>query len=129
MHSQTAAIRQSTIRGYAAFVVCGLCVALNLIFYLPAKTFEQAEVTEFTVTLALLAAFIISSIFASGYAIKNRHDLGLVSLFSLSIVFVILICASGLFSWQARSALQLCYAIIVLGSASVRLLSLRRPAI
>jgi hypothetical protein len=50
--------------GHIAFLICGLCVALNQLAYQSSKTFEQAEAIEFTVTLALLAFFLISTIVA-----------------------------------------------------------------
>jgi hypothetical protein len=45
------------MRGYAAFLVCGLCAALNVLAYLPTQTIEEAETTEFTVTIALFVVF------------------------------------------------------------------------
>ena len=119
---------RSENRGYAAFLTGGVCVALNLISYLPARTFEQAEVTEFTVTLVLLTGFAIFTIVASSYALRNRQEPGLVALFLLSVAFILLICFGGSFDSMARSGLQLCYAIIVLGIASTRLLMFRRSA-
>jgi len=117
------------IRGYAAFLVCGLCAALNLIAYLPTQTFEQAEATEFTTTLALIIVFLISSVVAVIYAIKNSRELGLIALLLFSVAFVTLICVSGSFSRAARTALQLSYAVVVLGFASARILALRRSSV
>jgi drug/metabolite transporter (DMT)-like permease len=117
------------IRGYAAFLVCGLCVALNLIFYLLAATFAEADLTELPVTLALLVVFAISSIVAWVYAIKNRREPGLVALLLLSIAFVILISVSSSFSWDAQSVLQLSYAIIVIALAPFRIVTLRRSPV
>jgi uncharacterized membrane protein HdeD (DUF308 family) len=128
MEFREAAGKRSEARGYAAFLVCGLCVALNLVSYLPAQTFEQAEATEFTTTLALFAAFVISSIVALIYAIKNRQEASLIALLLVSIAFVILSCVSGAFSQTGRTALQLSYAIVVLGVASARILALGRSA-
>jgi hypothetical protein len=129
MYSQAAAIRRSTIRGYAAFVVCGLCVALNVVAYLPSQTVEEAEKTEFTVTLALLGAFVISSMVAWIYAVKNRRDAGLLGLLLLSAVFLISTYFWGSLRSQTRTALQFSYAIAVLSIASVRLVTLRRTSI
>jgi uncharacterized membrane protein HdeD (DUF308 family) len=128
MDSQAAAIRQSTIRGYVAFAVCGLCAALNVAAYPPPQTFEEAEATEFTVTLALLVVFLISSIVAWIYAVKNRKEIGLVVLLLLSIIFVAPNYFSGSFTSHVRTALQLWYAIIVLGIAAVRLKMIQRPS-
>jgi uncharacterized membrane protein HdeD (DUF308 family) len=128
MEFRGAAGKRSEVRGYAAFLVCGLCVALNLISFLPSQTFEQAEATEFTTTLALFAAFVVSSIVALIYAIKNRREAGLIALLLVSVAFVILSCVSGAFSRDARTALQLSYAIVILGFASARILALRRSA-
>jgi 4-hydroxybenzoate polyprenyltransferase len=109
--------------------VCGLCVALNVLAYLPSQTFEAAEATEFTLTLALFLAFVGSSIVAWIYAFKRRKEIGLVVLLLLSLTFVALVSFSGSFGSRSRTALQLSYAIIVLGLASVRLLTLRRSAV
>ena len=96
--------------------------------YLLSQTFEEAEPTEFTVTLALLVAFVISSIVAWTYAMKNRGEVGLIALLLLSVTFVALSYFSGSFRSQARTALQLAYSISVLGIASVRLLMIRRSS-
>jgi uncharacterized membrane protein HdeD (DUF308 family) len=128
MDSQAAAIRRSTIRGYVAFAVCGLCVALNVLAYLPSQTFEEAEATEFTATLAVLVVFLISSIVAWIYAVKNRKEIGLVVLLLLSITFVALSYFSGTFPSHVRTALQLCYAIVVLGISAARLMLMQRPS-
>ena len=114
------------MRGYAAFLVCGLCVVLNVLVYIPARTFEQAESTEFTVTLALLAAFLVSSITALILTVKNRRDVGLIALLVLSIAFVTLTYYSGSFRLHARRIVDLTYAIAVLGVAAIRLMTLRR---
>ena len=52
--------------GYIAFLVCGLCVGFNLLAYLPAQTFAEAEATEFTVTLMLFLIFVAATFFC-GY--------------------------------------------------------------
>jgi hypothetical protein len=49
-------------------------VALHVLAYIPSQTFEQAETTEFTVTLALVVTLLISSITALILAVKNRRD-------------------------------------------------------
>jgi hypothetical protein len=129
MDSQAAAIRRSAIRGYVAFVICGLCVAMNILAYLPSQTFEASEATEFTVTLALLGAFLISSVVAWIYAVKNRRDAGLVALLLLSASFVASSYFWGAFRSQTRTALQLSYAIVVLALAPIRIVTLRRSAV
>jgi hypothetical protein len=128
MDSQAAAIRRSTIRGYVAFALCGLCAALNVAAYLPPQTIEEAEATEFTITLALLVVFLISSIVAWIYAVKNHREIGLVVLLFLSITFVALSYFEGSFRWQLRIAWQLSYAIVVLGIAGARLTMIQRPS-
>jgi hypothetical protein len=127
MDSQAAAIPRSAIRGYVAFAVCGLCVALNVLVYLPSQTFKVAEATEFTVTLALLVVFLISSIVAWIYAVKNRKEIGLLVLLLLSITFIALSYFGGSLQSRVRTALELCYAIVVLGIAAARLMMIQRP--
>jgi hypothetical protein len=114
------------MRGYTAFLVCGLCVALNVFAYIPSQTFEQAETTAFTVTLALVVTFLISSITAQILAVKNRRDVGLIALMVASIAFVTLSYYGGSFQLHVRRIVDLSYAVGVLGLTTVRLLMLRR---
>ena len=114
------------MRGYTAFLVCGLCVALNVLAYIPSQTFEQAETTEFTVTLALVVSFLISSIIGLVLALKNRRDVGLIALLVASIAFVTLSYYRGSFQLHVRRIVDLSYAVGVLGLTTVRLLMLRR---
>ena len=120
------AANRSTMRGYTAFLVCGLCVALNVLAYVPSQTFEQAETTEFTITLALAVTFLVSSIIGLVLALKNRRDVGLILLLVATITFAILSYYGGSFGLHVRRSGSLTYAVIVLGVATVRLLVLRR---
>jgi hypothetical protein len=114
------------MRGYTAFLVCGLCVALNVLAYIPSQTFEQAETTEFTVTLALVVTFLISSITALILTVKNCRDVGLLALLVASIAFVALSYYGGSFQLHVRRIVDLSYVVGVLGVTTVRLLMLRR---
>jgi hypothetical protein len=116
-------------RGYVAFLICGICVALNLLAYLPRQTFEEAEATEFTVTIFLLLVFVGAGLFATISTFRNRGDIGLVSLLLVSVAFVIVSIFSGPWEWKVRIALQLSYAILVLTLGTIRLLATRRQTI
>jgi uncharacterized membrane protein YhaH (DUF805 family) len=115
-------------RGYAAFLVCGVCVALNLLAYLPRKTFEEAEATEFIVTGFLVLVFIVAGLFAAISTLKNLGDIGLVSMLLASAAFVIVSVYDGSWEWRMRIALQLSYAILVLTFGTIGLLTTRRQA-
>ena len=93
-------------RGYVAFLICGICVALNLLAYLPPQTFEQAEATEFTVTVFLLLVFVVAGLFGAISTFKNRGDIGLVSLLLVSVVFVTMSIFSGPWEWKIRITLE-----------------------
>src|SRR5260370_9607357 len=121
MLSQQVPNQTSRTRGYVAFLICGICVALNLLAYLPSQTFREAEATEFTVTLLLLLVFISAGLIATILAIKNRQDVGLVSLLLLTIAFVIANNCSSSWGWKMRIALQLSYAILVLTLGTIEL--------
>lgn len=114
------------MRGYTAFLLCGLCVALNVLAYVPSRTFEQAETTEFTITLALAVTFLVSSIIGLVLALKNRRDAGLILLLVATIAFAILSYYGGSFGLHVRRTGSLTYAVVVLGIATIRLLMLRR---
>jgi uncharacterized membrane protein YhaH (DUF805 family) len=120
--------RKSRKRGYVAFLICGICVALNLLAYLPPQTFEQAEATEFTVTLLLLLVFVLAGFIAAISTVKNRGDGGLVSLLLLTLVFAAMSNFSGSWEWKLRIALQLSYAILVLTLGTIGLLATQRQA-
>jgi hypothetical protein len=93
-------------RGYAAHLVCGVCAALNLLAYLPPKAFEGAEATEFTVTIFLLLIFIVAGLFAAISTLKNRGDIGLLSLLILSVAFVMVSTYGSAWEWKTRIALH-----------------------
>jgi len=120
--------RKNRKRGYAAFLICGICVALNLLAYLPRQTFEEAEATEFTVTIFLLVVFVVAGLFASVSTLRNRGDIGLVSLLLVSVAFVIVSIFSGPWGREKRIALQLSYAILVLTLGTIGLFATRRQA-
>jgi len=126
MLSPRVTVLKSKKRGYVAFFVCGLCVALNLLAYLPAKTFEEAEATEFTVTLFLLLVFVVSGLVAAIFTIKNHRDIPLLALALITITFAFMSSLSGAWSQHARVAVQISYAIVVLTLATVRLLAASR---
>jgi uncharacterized membrane protein YhaH (DUF805 family) len=119
-------VQRSRKRGYAAFLICGLCVALNILAYLPAQSFEQSEATEFTVTLFLLLVFSISALIGAALAIKNMRDVGLLMLLLVTIGFAFASSYSGSWGWKIRIALQLSYAILVLTVGAFRLLTIQR---
>jgi len=121
MPSPQIAVWKSRRRGYVAVLVCGLCVALNVLAYLPAKTFEEAEAIEFTVTLFLLLIFVISGLTAAILTIKNHPDVSLLALMVITMTFAFMSSLSGAWSRQTRIALQLSYATVVLILATVRL--------
>ncbi len=129
MEATLKANQVSRMRGYTAFIICGLCVALNALAYIPTKSFREAEATEFTVTITLLVVFIISSIVAWTCAVKNRRDVVLVGLLLLSATFVTFIYFSSSFRYQVRTLLEISYAIVVLGLGSIRLLAIRRSPV
>jgi hypothetical protein len=126
--SQRSTNQQSKKRGYVAFLICGICVALNLLAYLPPQTFEEAESTEFTVTVFLLLVFVVAGLIATVSAIKNRGDIGLVSLLLTTVAFAILSKYSGSWELRIRIALQLSYAILVLTLGTIGLLLAQRQA-
>jgi hypothetical protein len=115
-------------RGYVAFLICGICVALNILAYLPTQSFREAEAAEFTVTLFLLLVFVVAGFTATISTIKNREDMGLVSLLSFTVAFVIVNIYSGPWELKMRIALQLSYAILVLALGTIGLLTTRRQA-
>src|SRR5690242_7910258 len=126
MLSPQIAAWKSKRRGYVAFLVCGLCVALNVLAYQPAKTFEEAEATEFTVTLFLLLIFVISGLIAAILTIKNHRDVPLLALMLITMTFAFMSSLSGAWTRQTRIALQLSYAIVVLILTTIRLLAVSR---
>jgi hypothetical protein len=101
-------------------------MAQNVLAYLPTQTIEEAETTEFTVTIALFVVFVITSIAAWILAIKNHREIGLIALLLLSFAFVMLSYFGGSLKSPVRTTLQFSYAIIVLGVAAVRLVMIRR---
>jgi hypothetical protein len=115
-------------RGYVAFLICAMCVSLNLLAYLPSQTLRQAEATEFTVTLFLLLVFVLSGLFAALATFKNRRDIVLVSLLFVSVAFVAMSVYSGSWELKTRITLQLSYAILVLTLGTIGLLGIRRQA-
>jgi hypothetical protein len=123
MPSQQAPNQKNRKRGYVAFLICAMCVSLNLLAYLPSQTFREAEATEFTVTLFLLLVFILSGLFAALATFKNRGDIGLVSLLLVSVAFVIMSIYSSRWVWEM---LQVSYAILVLTLGTIGLLAPRR---
>jgi hypothetical protein len=127
MASQEITARKSEKMGYIAFLVCGLCVGFNLLAYLPAQTFVDAETTEFTATLMLLLIFVAAAFVAVISTIKNFRDLGLVLLLLSTVAFVAISLRS---SWEGKTrvALQLSYAIFVFAIGTFRLVfPQRRP--
>jgi hypothetical protein len=120
--------QQSRKRGYVAFLVCGICVALNLLAYLPPQTFREAEATEFTATAFLLLVFVVTGLIAVVSTLKNRGDIGVLSLLSLSVAFVIVTIHSGPWEWKMRIAMQISYAILVLTLGTIGLLATQRQA-
>jgi len=126
MLSPQVTVWKSKRRGYVSFLVCGLCVALNVLAYLPAKTFEEAEATEFTVTLFLLLIFVVSGLTAVILTIKNHRDVPLLALMLITMTFAFMSSLSGAWTRQTRIALQLSYAIVVLILATIRLLAVSR---
>ena len=115
-------------RGYVAFLICGICVALNLLAYLPAQSFIEAEATEFTITIFLLLVFVIAGFIAAISTIKNRGNIGLMSLLLSTVAFVIVSNYSGSWELKMRIALQLSYAILVLALGTIGLLLTHRRA-
>ena len=115
-------------RGYAAFLVCGICVALNLLTYLPRKAVVEAEATEFTVTVFLLLVFIVASLLAAISTLKNRGDRVLVSQLLLTVAFVMVSIYGHVWEWKMSIALQLSYAVLVLTFGTIGLLANRRQA-
>jgi hypothetical protein len=101
-------------------------VALNILAYLPSQTFEEAEATEFTVTLALVVAFLIFSIIGLILTVKNRRDTGLIALSLVTMAFITLSYFRGAFQSQVRKTVDLSYAFAVLGIATARMLMIRR---
>jgi uncharacterized membrane protein YhaH (DUF805 family) len=126
MASPQVTVQRSRKRGYAAFLICGLCVALNVLAYLPAQSFEQSEATEFTVTLLLLAVFIISALTGAALAIKNMRDAGLLMLLLVTIGFAFASSYSRSWGWKMRIFLQLSYAILVLTIGTFQILAIQR---
>ncbi len=115
-------------RGYVAFLICGICVALNVLAYVPAQSFREAEATEFTVTLFLLLVFVIAFFVAAISTIKNRGNSGLVLLLLLTVVFIAMINYGRSWESKMRVALQLSYAILVLTLGTIGLLLAQRRA-
>ena len=107
-------------------MVCGICVALNILAYLPPQTFEEAEATEFTVTLLLLMIFVIAGFIGVVSTIKNRRDTGLLVLLLLTVAFALTTNYWGSWALRIRIGLQLSYAILVLTLGTVRLLAVQR---
>ena len=126
MASPQTAVQKSRKRGYAAFLVCGICVALNILAYLPAQTFLEAEAIEFTTTLLLLVIFIIAGFIGVVSAIKNRGDAGLLVLLLLTFAFALTTNYWGSWALKIRIGLQLSYVILVLTLGTVRLLAVER---
>jgi uncharacterized membrane protein HdeD (DUF308 family) len=120
------AIQKNKKRGYAAFLLCGLCAALNVLAYLPAKTFEEAEAVEFTTTTLLLLIFVIAGFFGMISTIKNRRDGGLLLLLIVTVLFCLVSTYSGSWPSKTRVALQLSYAVLVLAFGTIRLLAIQR---
>jgi hypothetical protein len=114
------------MRAYAAFLVCGLCVALNKLAYLPRQTFSEAEPTEFTVTLPLLVIFLVSSVVAAILALKNRKNIALVVLLLATCVFVGWAHFGSGFQSQTGQVMQLAYPFSVFALAIPRMFQLRR---
>jgi cytochrome bd-type quinol oxidase subunit 2 len=107
-------------RGYIAIAICGLCVGLNILAYSPGQSFEQAESTEFTVTLFLLLVFVISLLVATFFVIRNRRD----------IVLMLLLLVTFAFAWSATTyavsthrSIYLSYAICTTSLATLRLVA------
>jgi len=105
--------RQIIRRGYVAFFLCGLCVALNELAYLPSQTFVETEATEFTVTFALLILFVASAIAGTVYTFRHPRDSGLVTLFLVTLGFVASSYFRGSYSLHARVILDISYAVLV----------------
>jgi uncharacterized membrane protein HdeD (DUF308 family) len=116
MPLQQAPNQKNRKRGYAAFLICALCVDLNLLAYLPSQTF--------TALLALV--FVLSGLFATLATLKNRSDIGLVWLLLLSVAFVVVSVYGRSWELKARIGLQLSYAILVLTFGTIGLLVARR---
>jgi len=128
MSLEQVANQKNRKRGYVAFLICGICVALNILAYLPAQSFIEAEVTEFTVTIFLFLVFVLAGLFAAISTFKNRGEIGLVSLLLVSVAFVIASIYSGPWELKMRIALQLSYAILVLILGTIGLLAAKRQA-
>jgi len=109
-------------------LVCGICVALNLLTYLPRKAVVEAEATEFTVTVFLLLVFIVASLLAAISTLKNRGDRVLVSQLLLTVAFVMVSIYGHVWEWKMSIALQLSYAVLVLTFGTIGLLANRRQA-
>jgi hypothetical protein len=114
--------------GYVAFLICGICVALNVLAYLPAQSFREAEATEFTVTLFLLLVFVIALLVAAISTIRNRRNDLLVLLLLLSVAFVAMTNYSRSWESKMRVVLQLSYAILVLTLGTIGMLLAQRRA-
>jgi len=125
---QQASNQKNRKRGYMPFLICTMCVSLNLLAYLPSQTFREAEATEFSVTLFLLLVFILSGSFAALATFQNRGDIGLVSLLFVSVAFVVVSVYSGSWGLKTRITLQLFYAILVLTFGTIGLLATKRQA-
>lgn len=114
MAPQQSSIQKSKKRGYVAFLICGVCVALNVLAYLPAQSFEQSEATEFTVTLLLLLVFVVSALIGAILAIKNLRDFALTFLLLATIAFALTSNYTGTWGRRPRVVLELSYAAVVL---------------
>ena len=117
---------KSRKKGYAAFLVCGLCAALNVLAYLPRQTFEEAEATEFTVTLLLVVVFLVFGILGIVLAIKNARDSLLLALMLATVSFTLTINLSGAWKSSMRVGLELAYAVFAIALGTLGLLLVSR---
>jgi hypothetical protein len=116
-------------RAYIWFLVCGLCLLINVFAYLPGRDFWGAEAIEFIVTIPLIPVFLLSGLIGiiSVVRLGFKKDKVLLVLMCCTVCFVAFAFFRGETSRQVRQLVDvLCAAITTVLSLLGLAFALRR---